>query len=63
MHASAADVRRIDLGATLDHVHERHRMPAAEGVVGLQPVDDDTGLGGCIVIAALVGEDDELARR
>src|SRR3954463_9000415 len=50
-----------DLRAVLDDVHDRHRVPAPEVVVLLQPVDDVAGLR-LRPEAALVRERDELAR-
>ncbi len=62
MHAATPDMLRVDLVSVLDHVHERHRVAAPEAEVGLEPVHDDAGLGGWVVVPSLVGERDELAR-
>ena len=43
--------------------HERHAVPAAEAGVDLQPLEDDAGLHGGVVVAALLRLLDELARR
>jgi hypothetical protein len=45
------------------NVHKGHRVPAAQAVVLLEPIDNSPRLGCRIVEAALVCEVDELAGR
>jgi hypothetical protein len=58
----AADVLAADLGPVLDHVHEGHRMAAADAEVLLEPLDDRSGLGLGRVESLLPRQRDELVR-
>lgn len=63
MRALAPDVFVADLGAVLDDVNQGHRVPTAQAVILLQPIDDDAGLDVGLVVPFFLRQFDELVGR
>ncbi len=54
---------QVDLGAAFDDMHQRHAVPAAQGIIRLEPVQDLAGLDVGIVETSRLRFFDDLARR